>query len=129
MKIRFANKAYLRLIDKEEKDVVSQHCYGLTHGRKSICRPPNDTCPIMDLEENSEPKIEIHEHPKPDGSAQRVFVSAAKFKDCGNYHYLHIATPITCSEDHQEKECEVIKERLADLLRVLILLEPEASEE
>lgn len=127
LKIVFANKAYLRQVGKSEEDVVGQACYSVTHGKDSVCKPPNDTCPIFDISDDNDPGVALHRHSTADGGTKEVYVAAVNFLDRGVKYHLHVAVPSKCDEEGQEEEEAAVKERVNDVLRLLVLLEPEAK--
>jgi PAS domain S-box-containing protein len=91
-KILWANKAILRAYGCGLQDVVGKHCYEVTHNRKELCAPPNDICPILEVEQTGRPKTVRHTHFQ-DGKKFLVDVTAyPMFNHFGEIsEYVHIS--------------------------------------
>lgn len=57
-----ANKTVLVKHDKKRQEIIGQYCYGVSHGRKDICRPPYHECPIQAVWETGKPARTTHLH-------------------------------------------------------------------
>jgi two-component system NtrC family sensor kinase len=95
-KIIEVNDAFLKEYKLEEKDVINQTCYKITHHRDNICQPPYDICPVKGVINKNEPHTELHTHFDKEGKKSLVNAIAAPLRDKSGkvVYYLHLVSKV-----------------------------------
>ncbi len=113
-KILWANKAAERETGLPLKKLIGNYCYKVTHHLDDPCSPPNEACPVHELEISGKAVAEEHIHF--DNKNRKIFVevSAYPVKDQeGNVvKYVHVTKNIT-----ERKQMEQEKEQLIQKLQ------------
>ncbi len=119
-RILWANKKIKEFSGLEEKDIIGNFCYRVTHGRKDPCQPPHDICPVNKLMETGKPTVELHIHFDKEGNEHHVEVTVEAVRDEKGeiVQFIHVTrdvTEIMKAKKELEKAYEEIKELNAGL--------------
>ena len=78
-------------------DIIGDFCYHATHKRDSVCQPPQDPCPLVEVLKTGKPQTLIHTHFAQSGEPLYVEVSAYPIRDeQGNIvKFVHLSRNIT----------------------------------
>jgi len=100
-KILWANKKQKELFGEVEGD----YCYQVTHRRDSPCQPPNDTCPILEIQKTNEFSSVVHNHFDKQGNSIFVEVTAYPIKDetGETVKFVHVSRDITERKRQEER--------------------------
>jgi PAS domain S-box-containing protein len=92
-----ANHVFLEHLGLKEEQVVGRKCYEVTHHRSDPCKPPDDTCPLVDTVSTGEHSVAEHIHFRGDNEKVYVEVSTSPIRDAGGniVQVIHIARNIT----------------------------------
>ncbi len=99
----------------DEADVVGKHCYEITHGRSTVCKAPDDLCPLADTVRTGKHSIAEHVHCSRTGERIFVEVSTSPITDEQGtvVQVVHVSRDIT-----ERKRAEGEREKLlADIAR------------
>ena len=116
-KILFANDTFLKLFGMKREDVVGRHCYEVTHGNSSPCKPPKDPCPIQSVIRTGKPVVVTHTHSTKKGK-KLVNITACALNNGNSHCFLHIAIPASESKVESMKEAMKKTKNLLDVLRL-----------
>ena len=96
-RILWANKTFLAQTGYELERVKGEFCYKVTHNLGSPCQPPDDPCPIHELEKTGKPVTYNHRHFDSEGKTVFVEVIAYPVKDNEGeiVQYVHQARDVT----------------------------------
>ncbi|MFQ6120522.1 MAG: PAS domain S-box protein, partial [Methanosarcinales archaeon] len=99
------NKAFLNILNMEEKDVIGKYCYEVIHQRSKPCEPPNDTCPLAETLKTGYHSSAEHIHYDKNGREIYVEVSTSPIRnEKGEIHQVvHIARNITEKKQMEAK--------------------------
>jgi len=112
--ILWANKKVKESSGFEDKDIIGNFCYRVTHARKDPCQPPHDICPVKKLLETGKPTVELHTHFDKEGNEHHVEVTVEAVRDKKGeiIQFIHVTrdvTEIVKAKKELEKTYEEIK--------------------
>ncbi|MFX1574945.1 MAG: ATP-binding protein [Promethearchaeota archaeon] len=60
--IKDVNKSFCLKYNVDKENVIANKCYKVTHGRNSICKPPECKCPVEDVLKTGKFAESVHSH-------------------------------------------------------------------
>ena len=117
-----ANGAYLKAVGKSRQEVLSSHCYEITHGLDAPCSStqPALGCPMIETLRTGESAQVIHEHPASQGTATYCDMVTYPVKDQNGeiIRVLEIWRDITEElSPRWEKRVKTLKDDLSKLVQ------------
>ena len=77
-----ANKVFVEAANASSaEELLGLTCYGVTHGRTEQCCPPDDVCPLLELESGAAVATVEHVHYEGSGEARHAEVSVSPIRD------------------------------------------------
>ncbi len=76
-KIIWVNEAFQNQTGFKIEDIISNHCYKITHRQDVPCQPPHDLCPVLVAEKTGNSTITTHIHF--DSKGNKIFVQASAY--------------------------------------------------
>ncbi len=107
------NEAFLNILGLKKEDVIGKTCYEVTHNRNSPCRPPDNTCPLLESLKTGKHSSADHMHYSKDGRRLYVEVSTSPIKNETRevLQIVHVVKDITGRKQAEEK----LKQTMNDL--------------
>lgn len=114
-KVIWANKKIMDSTGLKEENVLGGYCYKLTHHLDEPCKPPHDTCPVLEVLKTGKPVIVTHIHFDKEGNKFYAEVSAYPVKNEKGWvvQFIHVTRDIT----ERVKLEEELKKKVFDLER------------
>lgn len=88
--------------NKKQKEIYGDNmlgdfCYKATHNRDSICQPPEDVCPVVEVARTGDALTVVHRHFDKQKNPAYVEVSAYPVKNAGGeiIEFIHISRDVT----------------------------------
>lgn len=105
-----ANDAFIRETGVERKNIIGEFCYKITHNREGVCEPPHDVCPVGEVIEKNQPRVEMHTHFDKKGNQILINVVTAPIMDSsGNIiYYLHFTRRVKEGEENERVRKEIL---------------------
>jgi PAS domain S-box-containing protein len=96
-KVIATNRAFLKTVKNEEKEIIGKTCYELTHGPSEPCGPPEHICPLAETVKTGRPSLAEHVHLDSDGNRIYVETSTHPIKNAKGevYQVVHVTRDIS----------------------------------
>ncbi|MCK5227192.1 MAG: STAS domain-containing protein, partial [Desulfobulbaceae bacterium] len=95
-RILWANKKVFDRYGKDKENVISDHCYKVTHNIDHICQPPYDICPVEETIKTGKAATVLHTHFDKEGNKVYAEVSGYPVYEKGKVtEFIHISKDVT----------------------------------
>ncbi|MFO7807619.1 MAG: PAS domain S-box protein [Candidatus Moraniibacteriota bacterium] len=116
LRIRYANKAFLKANKLEREEAVGQFCHQVTHGLKTPCDSKKHKCPVTEAKKGK-PKTCQHLHYDENGQERYIDITVYPLKEKGKLTgYVHVSRNVTEQKNYEE-QLETTQDRLEDAMK------------